>query len=104
MPKSSPVSTEDFIATSLAQLATMKLSLDSRKKVFLDKAEEYRKEKEKFAELEADALRDSASMDDERARIEMMEKYFEKQKSDAENQENVTIERKTTRKTTKTTA
>lgn len=74
-------STADFIATSLAQLAAMKLTLNGRKQEFLDKAAVYRAEKEKFAKLEEGALADSVSMDEEYARIEIMEEYFEKQKN-----------------------
>lgn len=94
-------STADFIATSLAQLAAMKLTLNARKQTYLDQASEYRAKKEEFAQLEAKALSDSTAMDDEYARIETMEKYFQKQKDapvvEAEN----TAEKRTTRRTQK---
>lgn len=112
---SSVESTVDFIEMSLTRLAAMKKTLSDRKQSFLDKAEEYRAEKEKFAKLEEQAMNDSHSMDDEKDRIETMERYFEKQKKGASVTDSVntgltgiavknavdnTMEKKPTRKTT----
>lgn len=72
-------STSDFIAASLVQLDKMEQSLADRKAEFLSQAEQYRLEKEKFAELEAKALEDSISMDAEQSRITTMRNYFQKQ-------------------------
>lgn len=94
-------STEDFITTSLAQLAAMKLTLNARKQTYLDQASEYRAKKEEFAQLEAKALSDSTAMDDEYARIETMEKYFQKQKDAPVVETENTAEKRTTRRTQK---
>lgn len=72
-------STSDFITASLVQLDKMEQSLADRKAQFLSQAEQYRLEKEKFAELEAKALEDSTSMDAEQSRITTMRNYFQKQ-------------------------
>lgn len=72
-------STSDFITASLVQLDKMEQSLADRKAEFLSQAEQYRLEKEKFAELEAKALEDSTSMDAEQSRITTMRNYFQKQ-------------------------
>lgn len=74
-----PTSTLDFLAAGLLQLEQMEKSLEERKQAFLGQAQEYKLEKEKFAELEKNALEDATSMDDEHNRILAMRKYFETQ-------------------------
>lgn len=76
-----PTSTLDFLSAGIAQLDVMEKSLQDKKQAFLNQAEEYRAEKEKFAELEKNALADSRSMDDEHDRIVAMRKYFETQQN-----------------------
>lgn len=78
-PEFTLASTSDFITASLVQLDKMEQSLADRKAQFLSQAEQYRLEKEKFAELEAKALEDSTSMDAEQSRITTMRNYFQKQ-------------------------
>lgn len=75
----SSFSTADFIASSLARLDLMEEKLTQQKESFLSKADEYKKEKEKFAQLEEQAIKDSKSMDDEQAKINSMRNYLKKQ-------------------------
>ena len=74
-----PSSTLDFLTAGLTQLDAMEKMLLDRKEKFLAQAEKYRLEKEKFAELEAQAIKDSTTMDDEQARIATMRNYFQAQ-------------------------
>lgn len=114
-PEISLESTSDFLAAGLIQLANMKKSLADRKEKFLAEAESYREQKEKFAELEKQAIENSHSMDDEAARIDAMEAYFKKQQDGASMNDSVntaltgiavqnavgtTIEKKSSRKKT----
>lgn len=78
-----PENTDSFLTAGLLQLEKMEKALADRKQKFLDQAEEYRSEKEKFAKLEAEALENSRSMDDEQDRIDTMKKYFKKQQEGA---------------------
>ena len=78
-----PENTDSFLNAGLLQLEKMEKALADRKQKFLDQAEEYRSEKEKFAKLEAEALENSRSMDDEQDRIDTMKKYFKKQQEGA---------------------
>ena len=78
-----PENTDSFLTAGLLQLEKMEKALADRKQKFLDQAEEYRSEKEKFAKLEAEAIENSRSMDDEQSRIDMMKKYFKKQQEGA---------------------
>lgn len=114
-PEISLESTSDFLAAGLVQLANMKKLLADRKEKYLAEAESYREQKEKFAELEKQAIENSRSMDDEAARIDSMEAYFKKQQDGANTNDSVntaltgiavqnavgtTIEKKTSRKKT----
>lgn len=76
-------STADFITMSLTELDKMEKSLLAKKQSFEAEAEKYRQEKEKFAELEAEAIKNSHSMDAEQTRIETLRKYFQKQQNGA---------------------
>lgn len=111
--EATPQTTSDFLMAGLLQLEKMEKSLAERKNSFLAQAEEYRAEKEKFAELEEKAIADAHSMDDEQARIDAMKAYFKKQQDGAslndsvntalagvavQNAVDATIEKKTTRK------
>ena len=78
-----PENTDSFLMAGLLQLEKMEKALADRKQKFLDQAEEYRSEKEKFAKLEAEAIENSRSMDDEQSRIDTMKKYFKKQQEGA---------------------
>ncbi len=78
-----PENTDSFLTAGLLQLEKMEKALADRKQKFLDQAEEYRSEKEKFAKLETEALENSRSMDDEQDRIDTMKKYFKKQQEGA---------------------
>ncbi len=78
-----PENTDSFLTAGLLQLEKMEKALADRKQKFLDQAGEYRSEKEKFAKLEAEALENSRSMDDEQDRIDTMKKYFKKQQEGA---------------------
>lgn len=78
-----PENTDSFLTAGLLQLEKMEKALADRKQKFLDQAEEYRSEKEKFAKLEAEAIESSRSMDDEQSRIDTMKKYFKKQQEGA---------------------
>ena len=78
-----PENTDSFLNAGLLQLEKMEKALADRKQKFLDQAEEYRSEKEKFAKLEAEAIESSRSMDDEQSRIDTMKKYFKKQQEGA---------------------
>lgn len=112
---SMPENTEGFIVAGLVQLEKMEKSLAERKQKFLDQADEYRSEKEKFAKLEEEAIKNSRSMDDEQKKIDTMKKYFNKQLEGPNINDSVdtaltgiavqnavgkTIEKKTTRKKT----
>lgn len=112
---SMPENTEGFIVAGLLQLEKMEKSLAERKQKFLDQADEYRSEKEKFAKLEEEAIENSRSMDDEQKKIDTMKKYFNKQLEGPNINDSVdtaltgiavqnavgkTIEKKTTRKKT----
>ena len=76
-----PENTDSFLNAGLLQLEKMEKALADRKQKFLDQAD--RSEKEKFAKLEAEALENSRSMDDEQDRIDTMKKYFKKQQEGA---------------------
>lgn len=74
-----PADTASFLVEGLAQLEAMEVSLAEKKQAFLNQAEQYRQEKERFAELEETALADSRSVDDEQSRIKAMKSYFQNQ-------------------------
>ncbi len=77
-------STAAFIGASLAQLTAMMEKVSAKKQQYLDEAAGYKKEKESFAQKEAEAHENASSMDGEIAHIKSMQRYFETQKEKQE--------------------